>query len=402
MKTGVPAVTTCHRDFWPMAVADAQGDNRDMTKEDHWLSLQVGAAVLTWAMVTGFAWYLIDRQPDPGVNLPWFLGWAVLNLGTTLLACWGAGLTRRIKQTAHAVGLFAVFAAGWMAPINFLPIYSIVWLAVACSLYPTRVLWGLLAGIVAGWYTVMRFGWNEDSALISTALYGSFHLFALLTARSAEEAAQARDEAQFLNRELIATQHLLSEASRQSERTRIARDLHDMMGHHLTALSINLQIAERLAEGPVASKIAESRALARLLLSDVREAVSTLREECQVDFDHAIRLLVDQVPQLEVDLDIAPDVAIEQFEVAESLLRCVQEALTNTLRHAGASRSWIRVWQGEQGVHLEIHDNGVRGQQLSEGHGLNGMRERLAGLKGSLSLDTVGNALRLRVLIPHP
>jgi signal transduction histidine kinase len=193
----------------------------------------------------------------------------------------------------------------------------------------------------------------------------------------------------------------LSEASRQSERTRIARDLHDLLGHHLTALSINLQIAERLAEGEAAEKIAESRALARLLLSDVRDAVSTLRDESNVDFERAMHLLVDKVPQLDIDLDIEAGLEIAEFEIAESLLRCVQEALTNTLRHAGATRSWIRVWEEDGRVHLEIRDNGSSGRRVVEGNGLKGMRERLSRLKGSLDLDTVDDALRLRVMIPH-
>jgi signal transduction histidine kinase len=259
----------------------------------------------------------------------------------------------------------------------------------------------LLAGIVIAWYLVMRFAWGEAEAAIMAVLYGTFHLFALLTARSAEEAATARDEAVFLNRELVATQHLLSEASRQSERTRIARDLHDLVGHHLTALSINLQIAERLTSGEAKEKIGESRALARLLLSDVRDAVSTLREESAVDFDKAVRLLVEQVPRLDISLDIQDGLAIDEFEVAESLLRCVQEALTNTLRHSGAKKSWIRVWQDEEGAHLEIHDDGQGSENVVEGNGLKGMRERLAHLKGSLDIDNVDDAMRLRVVIPH-
>ena len=274
-------------------------------------------------------------------------------------------------------------------------------MGVASRLYTERLLWALLAGIVTAWWAIMDIGWRENSAVITAVLYGTFHLFALLMARTAREAAEARDRAEFLNRELVATQHLLSEASRQSERTRIARDLHDLLGHHLTALSINLQIAERLAEGEAAGKIAESRALARLLLSDVRDAVSTLRDEGAVDFGRAMHLLVDGVPQLDIDLDIEPGLIINEFEVAESLLRCVQEALTNTLRHAGASRSWIRVWEADDGVHLEIRDNGSGARRVVEGNGLKGMRERLAHLKGSLNLDTVDDALRLRVMIPH-
>ena len=93
--------------------------------------------------------------------------------------------------------------------------------------------------------------------------------------------------------------------------------------------------------------------------------------------------------------------AIDEFEVAESLLRCVQEALTNTLRHSGAKKSWIRVWQDDDGAHLEIRDDGQSSENVIEGNGLKGMRERLARLKGSLDVDNVDDALRLRVMIPH-
>lgn len=363
--------------------------------------LQVGAAVLTWGIVTVFALYLADRSGNIGTHTAWFLGFAVMNLVATLYVFRDERVPLRMRQVVHGAGLAAALGAGWFSPVSFAPIYTIIWMAVASRLYPERALWVLLAGIVAAWWVIMAVGWNESSAVITAVLYGTFHLFALLTARNAREAAEARDRAEFLNRELVATQHLLSEASRQSERTRIARDLHDLLGHHLTALSINLQIAERLAEGEAAEKIAESRALARLLLSDVRDAVSTLRDESGVDFERAMHLLVDKVPQLDIDLDIEAGLEIAEFEIAESLLRCVQEALTNTLRHAGANRSWIRVWEENGRVHLEIRDNGSSRPRVVEGNGLKGMRERLSRLKGSLDLDTVDDALRLRVMIPH-
>ena len=111
-------------------------------------------------------------------------------------------------------------------------------------------------------------------------------------------------------------------------------------------------------------------------------------------------MLVERVPQLDIELDIEDGLEIEEFEVAESLLRCVQEALTNTLRHSGASRSWIRLWQEDGELHLDIRDNGTQGGPLVEGNGLTGMRERLAHLQGNLQVDTVDAALRLRVSIP--
>jgi signal transduction histidine kinase len=126
-----------------------------------------------------------------------------------------------------------------------------------------------------------------------------------------------------------------------------------------------------------------------------------LREEANVDFARSVRLLVDEVPQLAVELDMEEGLTITDFEVAESLLRCVQEALTNTLRHSGAEKSWIRIWQDNGEVHLDIRDDGVSRGGITEGNGLAGMRERLEHLKGTLELDTVDNALRLRVVIPQ-
>ena len=365
--------------------------------------MQRAAAVLTWAAVSVLAFYILWVAGDSfGANGALAIAMALTNLATMLVVIGDSpGVSQLHRRIAHALQLASALVFGLALPVSFVPVYTIVWMAVGSDLYSDRARWLQLAGVLVAWYLIMRYGWGEDRAFVTVILYGTFHLFALLMARTTAAAEAARDRAEFLNRELISTQHLLGEASRHSERTRIARDLHDLVGHHLTALSINLQIAERLADGEAKEKIAESRALARLLLSDVREAVSTLREEANVDFARSVRLLVDNVPQLKVELDIDDELSITDFEVAESLLRCVQEALTNTLRHSGARRSWIRVWQDEGDVHLEIRDDGKRAPDIAEGNGLTGMRERLERIKGTLRLDTVDDALRVRVVIPQ-
>lgn len=359
--------------------------------------LQRAAGVVTWAAVTGF-WLYLHRGSAATLSVA--LPLALLNLAAMWIAM-GDCPGRSVRQNAALwVQLLCALAMGWLLPLSFMPIYTIIWIAMAASYYSLAVCWWLLAGVIAAWFGIMTVGWHYDDAIVTVILYGTFHLFALLSARNAQEAEDARQQVEALNRELLATQHLLSEASRQSERTRIARDLHDLLGHHLTALSLNLQIAEHLTSGEAQRKVEQSRALARLLLSDVREAVSTLRQESAVDFTQAIRLLVDNVPQLDVELDIEDGLAIDDVEIAETLLRCVQEAITNTLRHSGAGRSWIRVWRKADHVHLEVRDDGVLEGELDEGHGFAGMRERLGQLRGSLKLDRVQQALRLQVDIP--
>ena len=365
--------------------------------------MQRAAGILTWAIVTGVVTYIAVRWGERyTVALPLVSVLALINVAAMWLVMSDDRPVVTWRRAALWVQLASALAMGWLLPIGFMPIYTIIWIAMATWYYSLRVCWWLLAAVLVAWLLIMSFVWRDDDAVITVVLYGTFHLFALLTARNASEAQSARDKVEMLNRELVATQHLLAEASRQGERTRIARDLHDLLGHHLTALSINLQIAERMASGETKAKVEECRALARLLLSDVREAVSELRDESAVDFTRAIALVADNAPELDIDVDIEEGLTIDNVDVAETLLRCIQEAITNTLRHAGARRSWISLRKVGDNIHLEVRDDGRVGDELAEGNGFAGMRERLAQIHGSLKLDTFEDALRLRVDIPVP
>ena len=359
--------------------------------------LQRAAGVFTWAAVTGFSIYLAVLNDHPWLAA---LSFALINLAAMWVTMGDRRAIAGVRRIALWVQLVSAFGVALLLPYSFLAIYTIVWIAMAASYYSLRVTMGLFAGLILTWYLLLSFWTGEANAIFTVILYGTFHLFAMLTARNAHEAEEAREQVEALNRELLATQHLLAEASRQSERTRIARDLHDLLGHHLTALSLNLQIAERLSSGEAKRKVEESRALARLLLSDVREAVSTLRTEAAVDFRRAISLLVDSAPGLDVRLDIEDGLEIDDVEIAETLLRCVQESITNTLRHSGASHSWIRVWREDDRLMLEVGDDGTLDGTLTEGNGLTGMRERLDRIRGSLTLDQVEQALKVHVEIP--
>src|SRR5690606_18328623 len=120
------------------------------------------------------------------------------------------------------------------------------------------------------YYSVFRMPLFE--ALMQSLLYGGFSLFIYVTSLVAKQQAQARDEQRRLNAELRATRALLAESARVNERTRISRELHDLLGHHLTALSLNLEVASHMTEGRAQEHVRQANTLARLLLTDVREA----------------------------------------------------------------------------------------------------------------------------------
>src|SRR5687768_4841063 len=118
--------------------------------------------------------------------------------------------------------------------------------------------------------------------------YFAFQLFGFMTARIAHDEREAKQALAEANAELQVATGLLDMSSRAEERLRIARDLHDLIGHHLTALSLNLEVASHLAEGQAKAHIEKSQALTKLLLSDVRDVVSRLREDEAIDLGAAL------------------------------------------------------------------------------------------------------------------
>src|SRR4030095_14137207 len=94
---------------------------------------------------------------------------------------------------------------------------------------------------------------------------------------------RARQELARVHAELRATQGLLAESVREAERVRISREVHDTLGHHLAALSVNLEVATHLAQGKAAEHVGQAHTLAKRLLADIRNVVGTLREDRAVD-----------------------------------------------------------------------------------------------------------------------
>ena len=238
-------------------------------------------------------------------------------------------------------------------------------------------------------------------AVMQSLLYMGFSSFVFVTALVAKQQAQAREEQRRLNAELRATRLLLAESARVNERTRISRELHDLLGHHLTALSLNLEVAGHLSEGRVKEHVQQAHTLARLLLTDVREAVSQLREGGSIDLGVALRPLAENVPSLDIHMDIQAPLTMDDPERAHVLLRCAQEIITNAVRHAGARNLWIAASRVDDCIVMSARDDGRGTSQLVTGNGLRGMRERLLQHGGDLTIETRPEAgFRLQLTLP--
>lgn len=155
------------------------------------------------------------------------------------------------------------------------------------------------------------------NALVQTALYLGFQLFALFTTHAALSEAAARERLARLNAELLATQELLRESSQLAERVRLARELHDVIGHHLTALSLNLEVASHVAEGRALAQVRTAQAISKTLLTEVRGVVSSMREPLNPDLAGALALLCRDIPTPKVHLTVVPDLLLDDPECAQ-------------------------------------------------------------------------------------
>lgn len=262
-------------------------------------------------------------------------------------------------------------------------------------------LWVAIQTIVLG---ILMFDHTGAVFSIATAgVFGGFQVFALVTASLTARERRARDDLAHANSELLATRALLVESSRVAERLRISRDLHDTLGHHLTALSLQLDVASRLTDGKAADHVQRAHAITRLLLSDVRDVVSELRVGSRFDIASALRALTTRSGTLAVHLDVPEVLEIDRAAHADALLKCVQEIITNTTRHADARNLWIRVESNADRLTLQARDDGGGATAFAIGHGLTGMRERFEACGGSVEFrGGDGRGFEVHGFMPRP
>jgi signal transduction histidine kinase len=241
--------------------------------------------------------------------------------------------------------------------------------------------------------------------LILSAAFGSFELFSFYTFRVAESERQARADLAQVHESLLATRQLLAETTRAAERLRIAGELHDVLGHHLTALSLHLEAALHTPPEQTRERVQSAQELAKGLLREVRDVVSTLREDERADVGLAASLaaLGAGVQEPRVHLTVEPGADLGDPAVAHAILRCAQEVFTNAVRHAGARNLWLEVERAADGLTLHARDDGRGAAEVHPGNGLCGMRERIEKLGGRLDVASApGQGFTVAAWIPLP
>jgi two-component system sensor histidine kinase DesK len=297
----------------------------------------------------------------PGKQLLW-VGW-LLALATVLVVA--AGLD------SVSVFVFALATAAVMLPLRWvLVVDGLVALAIA---------------IVCWWVRGTAAPWGALLTVLSVAATASM-VGILIQTVSRLRRAQAE----------------IAKLAVAEERARVARELHDVLGHSLTTITVKAGLARRLLETSpertesAAAEITDVERLARQALTEVRATVSGYRQ-ASLPAEIAGARVALAAAGIEADFPQAVDDVPARYQ--EAFAYVLREGVTNVLRHSGARRCQVRLGASW----LEVRDDGVAAKSTPDGHGLKGLAERLSSLGGRIEVGPVpGGGFRLRASIGEP
>jgi signal transduction histidine kinase len=380
------------------------------------ISIETASAIFTWLLVSGASLYSMlmwTSISNTQVALATVLFFSYLFFWLLLGRKTEYKNETTVRLLLLAITFIIVIAIYFVVPFVYTAILMVVWSAVLPHFMKIKTafilspIWSLTLYLVYGLH------WDFVGVGVTAMLFWTFNLFALVMVNTTIKAEESREKVEMINLELISTQQLLGQAAEQAERVRIARNIHDLLGHHLTALTINLQVAGRQLEKldvgssdksskkAIQDSIEQCHSLSKLLLSDVREAVSDIRMKSNLNIKQAIIAMTERLPNINVSLDYPSDITITDVNTADVLTRCIQESMTNALRHSHAKNMHIAFLQTGGLLTLSIEAALSKQQKISKtseikpnfilGNGLKGMQERLKQIKGSV-VFTLNNA----------
>jgi len=354
-----------------------------------------------WLRAVGFAtWAFVGMSRMSGTLPTWLLPWLVY--GGALIV---GGLRARLPDVINLGALLVQSAAALVLPSFGFAGFEGLLLSIVVAQVPTVLSFRASVGwaiaqmplLLAVVFPHKRL--TEQMDVLGA--YSAFSAFALLVYWIHLRERQAQRELAETNAVLLSTRALLVEGSRHGERLRISRELHDSLGHHLTALSVQLALAEKLAEGRVADPVSTARGIVRDSLADVRRVVSATRSFVAADLVDALRAIAAGIPMPHISVAVSDDLPEGSDESSHAVFRCVQEAITNSVKHASARHVWVDLSRSPEGMDVRIRDDGGGVGVLRLGNGLRGMQERASQVGGKVEFTSrPGRGFEVHMSVP--
>ncbi|WP_425144855.1 sensor histidine kinase [Deinococcus sp.] len=389
-----------HDPFFPLRTQNVSDTLKPLVGHLSVLLVYVGEALLI-----GSLWYAQPHALTPGM--------ACLGSGTFVLfglsyagqALPGASARLRVLLTILMSASSVLFnlAFSHLESYTALPL-QVIGAIVIVGVVPGRVavVWIVAQSLALAWASA----WGVPLAF-KLLLYPGYTVMQLFSAYLMKivilERAQ-RLELIRLNAALEESRDAVAAASQVRERHRIARDLHDTLGHSLTALGLELEFARQVVDRQARDAVERAQEINRHLLSDVRRTVDAIREPLLPapqahDLEQRFRLLGKQFPALQLHVQCESALHLDPLS-GEILLKCAREGVTNAVRHAKATEIHLRLSAEGGRACLHLENAASLAVRWREGHGLSGMRERLEAIGGELHVARSPTAFRLEAWIP--
>jgi signal transduction histidine kinase len=326
-----------------------------------------------YAFLGTIVWHVVDVSPSLWIRLLYF--------GVQLI-----------------LGGMIVHYGSAMSWLVLLPLVSHAMVAL-----PRRLSWPVIGlillaeifpFIISGeWSVIFTAGLSLGAAVLFVGLFTQITINERDARADVERLAQELGQA---NRKLSEYALQVEELAVAEERNRLAREIHDGLGHYLTSINIQIQAAQAVLESDpeqASQLLGKARALSQDSLSDIRRSVAALRAAPTEtkSLPESLRDLVEEnrVAGLAVQLEVLGAARPLPAKVELALFRASQEGLTNVRKHAGASQAELRLdYSQAHYVRLSLRDNGGGAQDTAGGFGLLGVRERARLLGGVLDIQT--------------
>lgn len=218
---------------------------------------------------------------------------------------------------------------------------------------------------------------------------------------------QVAERTRTLEKSMQAISEALAETTVYAERTRIAQEIHDIVGHTLTSTVLQIEAGKRLLRKDIDSavlRLKEAQDLVRHSLNEIRNSVHMLKEDKLYDIESAMRQLIQDTERntgvvVHVSMDPVPHLSFMHKKV---IYHALQEGLTNGIRHGGSSEFHYRLQDDGSQVSFTLADNGKGAERIEMGFGLSMMKDRVQQLRGDLFIDSEpGNGSLLRIQLPY-
>ncbi|MER7169556.1 histidine kinase [Micromonospora sp. NPDC000207] len=317
--------------------------------------------------------------------------WVVLYLTTltgALAAVADVGRSPVTRRVAYGAAVVACWGVVLTAPrAGLLPILLVVVAALGPEVVrmPANLVVVALNTVVIGLANARVHDLSLE-VFFSAGFYALIQLATVFSLTAIRREKELRRQLARAHVDLQAASVLLAGSARTAERLHISRELHDLIGHQLTVLTLELEAARHRRGDAVREHVERADRVARAVLADVRTTVGALRAGPATDLAEALREVGRDVPGLDVVVEVGDDVVADEEQTA-ALVRTVQEVVTNTLRHAEAHELWVDVGCDGESIRLTASDDGRGAPEVVPGNGLRGIAERCAALGGDVSYD---------------